>query len=206
MVINLEWGAFGEKGELQDFITAYDKEIDKCSENPKQQIFEKMISGMYLGEIFRLLLMDIIKENLILCGNIPNKLKKLQSLTTKVISIIESDPPGIYTATRQFLQEIGVENPTDSDCMNVRYASECISRRSAHLVAAGLSVLLNKMNEKDVMIAVDGSVYRYHPFYHQLLMDKTGELVNDGIKFGIMLSEDGSGKGAAVLASAVCKK
>lgn len=206
MIINLEWSAFGDNNELQDFHTTYDKIIDDNSVNRNQQIFEKMVSGMYLGELLRLVLLDMIKNELIFDGQTPTILNKRHALTSEIISLIESDPPGTNTATKSFLEKIGVKNPTDGDCMNVRYASECISRRSAHLVAAGLSVILNKMNEKDVIIGVDGSVYRYHPFYHQLLTDKINELVNKDIKFGILLSEDGSGKGAAVLASAVYQK
>lgn len=206
MIINLEWGAFGDNDELIDFCTEYDKIINENSQNRNHQIFEKMISGMYLGELLRLVLLDMIKHELIFDGKIPNILNIYQSLTTEAISLIESDPPGTFVATIRFLREIGVENPTDGDCMNVRYAAECITRRSAHLVAAGLAVVLNKMNNKDVIIGVDGSVYRYHPFYHRLLVDKINELVNSGIKFDIMLSQDGSGKGAAVLASAICRK
>jgi len=203
MIINLEWGAFGENNELKDLYTTYDKFVDDNSENRTEHIFEKMISGMYLGELLRLLLLDITKDELIFDGEIPAILTTRNSLTTEVISLIENDPPGTYIATRQFLQKIGVENPTDGDCMNVRYAAECITRRSAYLVAAGIAVILNRINEKDVVIGVDGSVYRYHPFYHQLLIDKINELVQPDIKFNIMLSKDGSGRGAAVLASAV---
>lgn len=206
MIINLEWGAFGDNNELTFIHTTYDKIVDENSENPTQQIFEKMISGMYLGELLRLVLLDMVKEGLVFDGKMPSTLNIRQSLTCEVISLIENDPPGTYTATRQFLREIEVENPTDGDCMNVRYVAECISRRSANLIAAGLSVILNKINNNDVTIGVDGSVYRYHPYYHQLLVDKISELVNSNIKFDIMLSEDGSGKGAAVLASAVCDK
>lgn len=206
MIINLEWGAFGDNNELTFIHTMYDKIVDENSENPTQQIFEKMISGMYLGELLRLVLLDMVKEGLVFDGKMPSILNIRESITTEVISLIENDPPGTYTATRQFLRKIEVENPTDGDCMNIRYAAECISRRSANLVAAGLSVILNKINNNDVTIGVDGSVYRYHPYYHQLLVDKISELVNSNMKFDIMLSEDGSGKGAAVLASAVCDK
>jgi len=203
MIINLEWGTFGENDELKEFHTIYDKLIDDSSLNPTQQIFEKMISGMYLGELLRLVLLDMIRDKLIFDGKMPAIFHTSYSLTTEVISLIENDPPGTYTATRQFLKKIGVENPTDGDCMNIRYAAECITRRSAHLVAAGLAAILNKMNEKDVTIGVDGSVYRYHPFYHQLLVDKINELVKSDIQFNIMLSKDGSGRGAALLASTV---
>lgn len=203
MIINLEWGAFGDNKELQGFLTCYDRHIDINSENRGQQTFEKMVSGMYMGELLRLLLIDLIEAGLIFDGNMPAILETNKIISTEVISTIESDPPGTYNGLRQFLQNIGMENPTDGDCMNIRYAAECVSRRSAHLVAAGLAVILNKMNRNDVTIGVDGSVYKYHPFYHQLLVNKVNELLKPGIKFDIMLSEDGSGKGAAVLASSV---
>jgi len=203
MIINLEWGTFGENDELKEFHTIYDKLIDDSSENRTQQIFEKMISGMYLGELLRLVLLDMIRDKLIFDGEMPAIFHTSYSLTTEVISLIENDPPGTYTATRQFLKKIGMENPTDGDCMNIRYAAECITRRSAHLVAAGLATILNKMDEKNVTIGVDGSVYRYHPFYHKLLVDKINELVKSDIQFNIMLSKDGSGRGAGLLASTV---
>jgi len=194
MVINLEWGAFGDNNELEDFVTKYDKLVDVSSENRGQQIFEKMVAGMYLGELLRLVLLDMVEKELIFDGIKPSVLNTPRSVTSDVLSLIESDPPGTYAGTIKFLKKIGISNPTDGDCMNVRYVTECISRRSAYLVAAGLTAILNKMNEKDVVIGVDGSLYRFHPFYHNLLMGKINELVNSGIKFSIILSQDGSGK------------
>ena len=40
-------------GALDQWITKYDREIDANSVNPGKQIYEKMIAGMYLGEIVR---------------------------------------------------------------------------------------------------------------------------------------------------------
>lgn len=58
MVINCEWGAFdNEKVVLPR--TAYDVHVDKMSPRPGQQTFEKMIAGLYLGELFRLVLVDL---------------------------------------------------------------------------------------------------------------------------------------------------
>ena len=45
MVINTEWGAFGDNGELDFVRTKWDKAVDDMSVNPGKQIFEKMISG-----------------------------------------------------------------------------------------------------------------------------------------------------------------
>lgn len=37
MCINLEWGAFGENGELDDFLTTFDRGVDASSSNPGKQ-------------------------------------------------------------------------------------------------------------------------------------------------------------------------
>ena len=37
VIINCEWGAFGEKGELDDFRNHIDEELDRESKNVKQQ-------------------------------------------------------------------------------------------------------------------------------------------------------------------------
>lgn len=38
MCINTEWGAFGDDGVLDDFITNFDREIDAASINPGKQL------------------------------------------------------------------------------------------------------------------------------------------------------------------------
>ena len=48
MVVNTEWGAFGDNGELDFVRTKWDKAVDEMSVNPGKQIFEKMISGEIL--------------------------------------------------------------------------------------------------------------------------------------------------------------
>jgi len=38
------------------------------------------------------------------------------------------------------------------------------------------------MNEKSVVVAVDGSVYRFHPHFHNMMTDAIEELVFPDIK------------------------
>lgn len=51
--------------------------------------FEKMISGMYLGEIVRLLLVRLTKEKLLFEGQTPEALLSPGTFKTKFISDIE---------------------------------------------------------------------------------------------------------------------
>jgi len=89
-----------------------------------------------------------------------------------------SDPKGRYTNCREVLGELGMRNVSDQDCENVRYVCSVVSRRAAHLVSAGIATLLNKMGENNVTVGIDGSVYRFHPHFHDLMTAKINELQN----------------------------
>ncbi|XP_057365081.1 hexokinase type 2-like isoform X1 [Daphnia carinata] len=201
VVINTEWGAFGDNGTLEFIRTEYDRTIDKHSLNPGRQLFEKMISGMYMGEVARLVLAQLTREGLLFDGMGPEMLFEPGQFFTKYVSEIESDKKGEYTCCRQVLEELGYEDASDEDCANVRYICEAVSRRAAHIAAAGTACLLNKMGKQHVTVAVDGSVYRFHPHFHDLMVEKIRQLINPGLTFDLMLSEDGSGRGAALVAA-----
>lgn len=98
-------------------------------------------------------------------------------------TIIYSDPKGKYTNCREVLAELGIRNATDQECENVRYVCSVVSRRAAHLASAGIACLLNKIDEDNVTVGIDGSVYRFHPHFHDLMTEKIGQLqkhkVND---------------------------
>ncbi|KAL7026429.1 hypothetical protein ACKWTF_013910 [Chironomus riparius] len=201
VLINTEWGAFGDNGALDFIRTEYDREMDEFSINKGKQTVEKMISGMYMGELVRLALVRFTKAGLLFGGQGSDLLFKRYQFFTKYVSEIEGDSPGSFFNCYDVLEELGIFHATDEDCANIRYICECISSRAAHLSSAGIATLINKMNEPSVTVGVDGSVYRFHPRFHDLMMEKIRTLVHDHISFDIMLSEDGSGRGAALVAA-----
>lgn len=201
VIINTEWGAFGDDGALDFMLTSYDREVDAGSMNKGRQLYEKMISGMYMGEVARLVLLRLTQEGLLFNGDVSDELATKGLFYTKYVSEIESDPLGSFNNVVQVLEDIGVSSYTDEDCRIVRMVCEHVSRRAAFLCAAGLAALLNKINRPDVTIAVDGSVYRFHPKVHDLLVEKISELKHPELKFSLTLSSDGSGIGAAIIAA-----
>ncbi len=56
-------------------------------------------------------------------------------------------------------------------------------------IVSGIATLLNRINKNSVTVAVDGSLYRFHPLFHDLMMQKITELLNPGLKvsFGVLL-------------------
>ncbi|XP_068420040.1 hexokinase-2 isoform X3 [Eschrichtius robustus] len=202
MCINMEWGAFGDDGALDDIRTEFDQEIDMGSLNPGKQLFEKMISGMYMGELVRLILVKMAKEELLFGGKLSPELLATGHFETKDVSDIEGEKDGIQKA-REILVRLGLD-PTQEDCVATHRVCQIVSTRSASLCAATLAAVLRRIKENKgeerlrSTIGVDGSVYKKHPHFAKRLHKTVRRLVPDcDIRF--LRSEDGSGKGAAMV-------
>ncbi|KAM6473992.1 hexokinase-3 [Liasis olivaceus] len=208
MCINMEWGAFGDDGCLDHYITPYDDKVDKESLNPSQQRYEKLISGMYLGEIVRYVLLDLAHRKILFKGV---KLQVLQNkgiFPTKLLSDIENNSQGrehVYN----ILEELGL-TVSPEDAMVVKEVCHTVTSRAAMVCAAGLAAVVEKIRENkrmtklEVTIGVDGTVYKMNPYFAKKLQDTVALLApNCNVKF--LLSEDGSGKGAALIAAVACR-
>ncbi|XP_020830805.1 hexokinase-1 isoform X1 [Phascolarctos cinereus] len=202
MCINTEWGAFGDDGSLNDFRTEFDKEIDRGSLNPGKQLFEKMVSGMYMGELVRLIIVKMAKGGLLFEGRITPELLTRGKFETKNVSAIEKTKEGLQRA-QEILTNLGLE-PSPEDCISVQHVCAIVSHRSANLVAALLAGILARLKENKgttrlrTTVGVDGTLYKFHPQYSRRFHKTLRRLVPDcDVRF--MLSESGSGKGAAMV-------
>ncbi|CAJ0936003.1 unnamed protein product, partial [Mesorhabditis belari] len=197
--INTEWGAFGDDGEIEDLRTEFDRQVDEETINPGQQLFLKMSSGMYLGDLVRLILVRLARENLLFDGKTDGISEKGVFLT-EYISEIEreflEDDDQIFSKTFQILKSMGIDEVTKLDCV-----CTLVSTRAAHLIAAATAALLNRMGRQFVSIEIDGSVYRFHSTFSRLYDKKLSELIDMHLKYQLVLSIDGSGQGAALVAA-----
>jgi hexokinase len=145
MAINCEWGAFDNE-HLVLPRTSYDVDIDKDSPRPGQQAFEKMIAGYYLGEVFRLVLLDLHAQNLMFEGKDLAKLMEPYSLDTSVLAEIESDPfENLIETGDMFIQKFGLEC-TEPELRLIRRLAELIGLRAARLSACGVAAIAKKKN------------------------------------------------------------
>ncbi|XP_028844791.1 hexokinase-1 isoform X2 [Denticeps clupeoides] len=202
MCINTEWGAFGDDGMLEDIRTDFDRDIDRGSLNPGKQLFEKMVSGMYMGELVRLILVKMAREGLLFEGRITPELLTKGKFETKHISAIEKSKEGLSKA-KEILARLGVE-PSADDCIAVQHVCAIVSFRSASLVAATLAAILTRLKDNKhvprlkTTVGIDGSLYKMHPQYARRLHKTVRRLVPEcDVRF--LLSESGSGKGAAMV-------
>lgn len=218
VIINTEWGAFGERNPvLPKYRTEFDKQVDEVSANPGRQLYEKMVSGMYLGELTRLIMIKAAEEKLLFAGRINTKLRSgvdprtgEKLMDSRFLSQCEQDLKGHYGSTRRALLEtFDIDYSTDDDCRRVQFICQRVSTRAAQLVAAGLCAILQRLGRHRTVIAVDGSLYKKHPNFSRRLDRQMYHLnKNDGyefLKFRFVKSDDGSGKGAAAVAAIACR-
>ncbi|KAI3373905.1 hypothetical protein L3Q82_022472, partial [Scortum barcoo] len=202
MCINTEWGGFGDDGSLKDIQTEFDVVVDKMSINPGVHAFEKMISGMYLGEIVRLVLVKLTKEKLLFQGQTSEALLTPGKFETKFISEIEEEDGGLENA-QKILTKLGLKWDL-VDSRVVRLVCDIISLRSAHLCAAALATIANRirvnrgLDHLKTTVGVDGTVYRKHPNFSKKLQAMVRRLAPK-CDITFLVSEDGSGKGAAMV-------
>ena len=168
--------------------------------------FEKMISGMYLGEIVRLIIIDLVHQNLLFLrqgdhySNYKIPLFARGGFYAKFVSTVETGEGIAFANTRRVLEDIGIRNPTYDDCAIVQHICKTVSKRASKLAAAGrslvsigsssnvalaplgLAVLINRINKPTVTVGVDGSVYRYHPRFKRNMEKCLRTLVNRNTK------------------------
>jgi len=229
MVINTEWGAFdNDMKVLPD--TEWDRELNQNSVNPGMQMFEKRVSGMFLGEILRNAIIGLQKHGLFQNSRNTSidELSKLSvpwSVDTSALSIIQADYTAEYTMTKQFLEsELGVSAATTGDAMAVKALVYGIGKRSARLSAvpiAAIAIATGAMADyrkkkaaaedgeevEKIDIGVDGSVVEYYPGFERYLREALRDMQAlvpgaQGIEEAVRIgiAKDGSGVGAALIA------
>ena len=169
--------------------------------------FEKMVSGMYLGEITRLILIDLIKRDLIFL-NEPDAaeiLKKKDLLKTEHMSLIAGDETINSGEVEEFLNNSGISNITLHDRTVLKYLCEFVSARAARLGAAAISAVVSWIDPelKDMhTVGIDGSLFEKYPGFGAKMTDVFKKLYGEKAKrITLVHSKDGSGKGAAIIAA-----
>uniref|UniRef100_A0A4W5RT19 Phosphotransferase n=1 Tax=Hucho hucho TaxID=62062 RepID=A0A4W5RT19_9TELE len=208
MCVNMEWGAFGDHGELDDFSTEFDRAVDDCATNPGKQRYEKMISGMYLGEIVRNVLLEFTAKGLLFRGKLSERLKTRGIFETKFLSQIESDRLALRQV-RSILQHLGLTSSTCDDSILVKEVCSVVARRAAQLCGAGLAAVVDKIRQNrnlsklKITVGVDGTLYKLHPHFSSIMHETVRDLAPQ-CEVTFLQSEDGSGKGAALITAVAC--
>lgn len=157
-------------------FTPFDNKLDRKSINPRYQAFEKFISGMYLGEITRNVLLNLIDTcpPVLFDGYSTPQFNKHYGFDTAIMSEIESAETA-EDIRQALFNNFNLEEGqiTDEDTETVRWACKLVARRAARLSAAAVAAVLVQTdhakiggggegecasgeNEETMVIGVDG--------------------------------------------------
>lgn len=218
MVINTEWGSFDNTLNILP-STRFDTLVDKETTNQGYHLFEKRISGMFMGEILRVCLVELFEGGYLFVdlfkirgGSLPHRLTEPWELSSEVLSYLEIDD-----STDLRMSELILENhlrlPTNKEeRIVIQLLTRAISNRAACLSAIPLAAILKRVkdrykdDERDFEFGCDGSVVEFYPGFKEKIL-KTIALIDplDGLnkKIHLQIAKDGSGVGAALCASTV---
>jgi hexokinase len=231
MIINTEWGAFDNARRVLP-VTRWDNALDRISINPRYQAFEKLISGMYLGEIARNILIYLIDlppipgsnppQYYLFHGHSTKKLNTQYGLDTEQLSKIKEDstPAAVRTL---LVEEMGfvTYQVSDLDAEIVAWVCDKVASRSAALSACAVAATLIQCKyvepggapgpnspKSALELGVDGSLVEFYPGFETTLRRAlraiVGEKMEKMVKIG--MAKDGSGVGAALCALVAAKE
>lgn len=211
MAINCEYGAFDNEHVVLP-VTPYDVIIDRDSPRPGQQAYEKMIAGFYLGELFRLVLIDLHDNKNVgfFKDQDISKLRRAYTLDSSFLSMIEEDPYENLSETHDLIHSklgISANKPELELC---RRLAELIGTRAARVSACGVAAICKKKDIKSCHVGADGSVFNKYPHFKARGAVALREILDWplGVRepIDIRAAEDGSGVGAALIAALTIKR
>ncbi|KAL9942779.1 glucokinase [Verticillium nonalfalfae] len=226
MVVNTEWGSFDNQLNVLP-TTPWDTSLDKDSVNPGIQMFEKRVSGMFLGEIVRRVVVDMIKDDKLSLFRDDNSshndwrsttdvdpkssIRKQWGLDSAIMSVAASDNTPELSTLRQELETVlHVYTPSLEDAQAFKAIAGAVGRRAARLSAvaiAGIVLQSGKLDDPEaeyIDIGVDGSLVEHYPFFRDMIYEALRAVNGIGSKgaekIRIGIAKDGSGVGAALIA------
>jgi len=211
-LVENEWHSvsseLGSLSNLDEYLTCFDRTLldSEMSTHPGEQVLEKMITGKYIAELFRLICKDLIDNGVLFNGISSQIFDKVGKIPRHFLSQILSAAQNGLNHVQDVLISLDI-CAMYADAEAVVKIAQALVHRSAALVAACLIGLLRTSGEQKrlVTIMVDGSLWKSFPYLSECICKETEQLAPAGVDFQFRTSYDGSAKGAAFIAALTSK-
>ncbi|KAJ5127690.1 hypothetical protein N7448_008469 [Penicillium atrosanguineum] len=209
VIINTEYGAFDNDSVILP-LTPWDHQIDRESLRPGTQRFEKMVAGLYVGEMLRLIMVTLHEENKLFKGQDITRLRSENALDATFLSIAELDISEDLEDMRYEFESSLSLSPVLIELKVCRYLIGLIATRAARLYACGIAAICKKKGIKKCHVGVDGSVFNKYSGFKQRAAQGLRDIFDwPSHELDLIVlnpSEDGSSLGAALAASLVLNR
>ncbi|KAF2453365.1 hypothetical protein BDY21DRAFT_374931 [Lineolata rhizophorae] len=140
VLVNTELSMFG-RGVFP--TTRWDDALNAQHPQPDFQPLEYMISGRYLGEIARLVLLEAVERAALFGGVVPQGLQEPYALDTAVLAAFESDDsPQLAAAADKLMRDHPLpQDPSPAELRFVKQLATLVSRRAAAFLATAIYAL-----------------------------------------------------------------
>lgn len=223
VLVNTELSMFGK-----DILPAsrWDHYLNANHDLPDFQPLEHRVSGRYLGELVRLILIEAIETAGLFDGMMPAKLQEPYSLDTGVIAVFESDSSSLLSSSASTFSTAhplpAGYVPSIRDLQFVQQVSRLVSNRAAALVATAVHALWSLQQSlatststvdsllaqtpcAKATVACNGTVMEKYPDFRSRCQSYLDELTilsgQDRGAVSIQMAKESSVFGAAVAAA-----
>ncbi|KAG8085343.1 hypothetical protein GUJ93_ZPchr0010g8763 [Zizania palustris] len=217
-VVNVEWGSYRPP---QIALTPYDI-CFKETRSYYDQGFEKMISGVYLGEIARLVFQKMAQVSDVFGAGAVDGLSTPFILRAPYLAAIrEDDSPDLREVGRILEEHLKMQDVPLKTRKLVAIVCDIITQRAARLAAAAIVAILQKIGcdgtlcgtrkvrtmrgvRERTVIAIEGGLFQGYAVFREYLDEALTQILGEEIAATVSLRvmDEGSGVGAALLAAA----
>jgi hexokinase len=143
MVMNTEWGCLDDNMEVLP-RTSFDDALDAASVDPGTQMFEKRVSGLYLGELLRLTIVQLLRADAFdMKVGRTSKVFQPGGIDCPFLSGLALIDPDDVDSAKSFIQDtLAAESVSQVDVQAIRLLSSSIARRAARLAGASLAAII----------------------------------------------------------------
>lgn len=194
-------------------VTRWDDLLNAKHPLPDFQPLEYLVTGRYLGEIVRIILVEAVQTAGLFGGQMPERFEEPYAFDSRILAAFEADTsPGRDKARTAFLQAHPLSTPPRrTDIEHIRDIARLVSRRAAAYLATALHALWKVRTEAEgygpgaaahVTVACNGTIVEKYPGYRELCQKHLDELcVASGASRGavtLKMAPESSIFGAAV--------
>ncbi|CAN8328427.1 unnamed protein product [Cochlearia groenlandica] len=205
IVISTEWGDF-KSCHLP--VTEFDAALDAESLNPGSRVFEKMVSGGYLGEIVRRVLLTMSRECALFGDTLPLKLKVPYILWSPDMAAMHQDISDNRDIVNKKLNEVfGITDSTLAAREVVVEVCDVVAERAARVAGAGIVGMIKKLGrleKKMSIVIVEGGLYDHYRLFRNHLHSSVWEMLGDELSDHVVIEHSHGGSSAGALFLAAC--
>jgi hexokinase len=130
-------------------LTRWDDVLNRTHLRPDYQPLEYMITGRYLGEIVRLIIVEAVETARLFNGELPHSMREPYSFDTSIVAFLEDDSSATLSGSAALLQKQHTfpNLPSVEDLRFLRRICQAVSRRAAGYLATAIHSMWCLRNE-----------------------------------------------------------